>query len=118
MGLKIANYLFTGPFPLEKAVVRRNHEPAVFAIISKEGEPWNPMFRVLELGETGDDGVVFRDHAAHDHWLETSAGRAAVYLYTMPRRDGLVAADRLKVIENIKATCAPPDGVVSLQGMA
>ena len=44
MGLKIGGYLFSGPFDIEKAEIRKHQKPVVFAIICREGQPWTIPF--------------------------------------------------------------------------
>ncbi len=119
MSLKIAGRLFAGPFPVEKTVVRKNHQPAVYAVISREGKPWNPVFRLLEVGETGEDGIVFAEHAARPQWEEQAkAGQGAVgiYLYDMARSQ-CDAAARQAQVEEIRARYTPPTGIIPITGM-
>jgi len=119
VSLKIAGRLFAGPFPLEKTVVRKNHDPAVFAIISREGKPWNPLFHILEVGETGPDGVTFEEHPASAQWRDmaaAAAGTVGVYLLSMARAEH-GDDTRRQLAEDIRTRYSPPTGYVPITGM-
>ena len=62
MTLKLSGYLFTGPFPIDKTIIRANQPPVVFIVIAKGGPGWAPTFRVIDVGYTEDTGIVFADH--------------------------------------------------------
>lgn len=115
MSLKIAGRLFAGPFPLDETEVRHNQAPVVFVVIAKEGKPWNPVFRVLGAGESGD-GLAFRDHPRRAEWLMEAGQAPVLYFLAMPRSESS-AADRQMLVEEIVARYAPPVGTVPISGM-
>ncbi|CAO3441345.1 hypothetical protein [Azospirillum endophyticum] len=116
MSLKIAGQLFAGPFPLDETTVRHNHAPAVFVVIAKEGKPWNPIFRVVAVGETGD-GIKFHEHPQREEWIAAANGQMPVlYLYAMPRSESSTA-DRQALVDAIIARYPLPNGIVPISGM-
>jgi len=117
MSLKIKNFLLTGPFGIDETTVRANQDPAVFAIVSKGGEPWNPTFKVLDVGETGDAGTVFANHPNRSAWAEGADGKLGIYFLTFSRKDGHAAASRLAVVEQIREALKATGGVIPLQGV-
>ena len=56
MSLKLADHLFTGPFAIDTTEVRANQPPVVYAIVAKGGPAWAPVFRVVDIGASSDDG--------------------------------------------------------------
>lgn len=110
MALKIAGHLFTGPFPVAETVVRPNHDPAVWAVVAKEGQPWDPAFRLLALGSTGEGGLVFRDHPDAANW-ESAGTTVGVYLLSMPRKEHS-AIDQEGVRRAIEARYPPPNAMI------
>lgn len=116
MGLKIAGQLFAGPFPFDKTSIRRNHNPAVFAIISREGAPWNPEFRLIDVGESGQEGLRFAEHPSLGQWQAASDGEVGVYLLQRPRSE-LSDNDRLALVQEIRDSYDPPNGRVAIHGI-
>ncbi len=119
MSLRIAGHLFTGPFTVDEMVVRKNHDPAVFAVISREGKPWSPIFRLLDVGETGDEGLVFKSHPQRDDWERLSSSESGVlgiYVYSMPRAQFAPQA-RSDLVQEIRTQYAPPRGEVRISGL-
>jgi len=110
MALKLSGYLFTGPFPLGSTEVRSNHTPVVYAIIAKEGEPWAPTFRALEVGFSEDSGIDFSVHAARSRSLPSSA-MPNVYLFYAPRSK-YSKADRQQIAAEIWKECDRLKGVI------
>jgi hypothetical protein len=93
MSLTIAGRLFTGPFLLDKAVVRANQDPAVYAIVVKQGQAWDPRFHLLDVGQTGEGGMIFARHPARSRWEAVAAGGAPmVYFHVMSRAEADTAA--------------------------
>jgi len=111
MALKIAGNLFTGPVAVEKCVVRENQIAAVYAIVAKEDPPWNPQFRLVAVGETGTNGMVFADHPDRAQWAGQSDGRAVVYLCPVGEKHG-GASRRRDIVRNILDQYAPPDAII------
>ena len=116
MSLKIRNYLLTGPFDIDDTIVRPNQDPSVYAIVSKGGEPWNPTFKVLEVGDTGETGTKFPEHPNRLAWTQAADGKMGLYLLAFPRRDGHTAADRMAAAEAIRDVLKATGGVISIQG--
>jgi hypothetical protein len=107
MSIKINGYLFTGPFPLATTSRRANQPESVFAIVQKAGSAWDPVFRLLDLGRTGNKGVVFAEHPRADGWRGSEGVPASIYLLdtaTQPE----AAADLDKVVNDILADYTPP----------
>ena len=115
MALKILDHLFTGPFALEETRLRKNHDPVVYAIVCKAGEPWNPTFRLLDVGESGDQDLDFARHARRDDWERQSDGEVSVYFLTFPRREGHSEADRQGIATAIGEALDPPNGMISIE---
>ena len=110
MALKLAGYLFTGPFPIETTEVRRNQAPVVYAIIAKEGEQWAPSFRVIEVGFSEDAGVRFAELPSRTSWEDI--GQLSVYLFYAPRSEYSIE-DRCAIATTLKNLYNPPNGLVS-----
>ncbi len=116
MSLKIKNHLFTGPFDIESASVRANQDPAVYAVVAKGGEPWNPVFKVLETGDTGEAGLKFTEHPHKASWTETAAGKPGVYLLHFSRKE-VSASERAAVLDTIRAALDTTGGVIPMGGL-
>lgn len=112
MALKIAGFLFTGPNAIEDCIVRKNHAPAVFAIVAKEDPPWDPRFRLIDIGDTGAEGLVFADHPDREDWVRESLSRATVYLLPVTERQG-GQSRRLEIIRDIAGRYAVPEAIIS-----
>lgn len=116
MGLKISGLLFYGPAPLEQVVVKKNHSPVVFAIVSRTGEPWNPIFRLLAVGFSGLDGLILADHPDVATWQAENDGVLQVYLLDLKRKDGDPATRAQQIIADFREQFDPPRGFISLAG--
>jgi hypothetical protein len=114
MGLKISGRLFYGPSPIEDVVVKKNHSPVVFAIVSRGGEPWNPVFRLLDVGFSGTEGIVLSDHPSVPQWKTENDGILQVYLLDLKRKDGDPAERADVIIREFQAKYQPPKGTISL----
>ncbi|MCK6450957.1 MAG: hypothetical protein L6R19_08900 [Alphaproteobacteria bacterium] len=117
MSLKIGGRLFTGPFPLVRARVRKNHPACVFAIVCKQGKPWNPSFRLIAVGETGGTDVAFAEHASRTEWERVAGGALDVYMLEMPEADGIPRSAREALVAEIRAAYDPPHGEIPITGM-
>jgi hypothetical protein len=115
MGLKIADYLFYGPFPIDDVRVRANQAPVVFAIVCKGGEPWLPTFRLVDIDHSPDDGVVVAQHQRRSDWERANDGVLQVYLLDVPKREG-GESRRRALAEEIRAALAPTGGDIPLAG--
>jgi|SRR5579862_2160696 len=117
MSLTIAGRLFTGPFDLDNTVMRPNHQPAVFAIVAKQGEAWDPQFVLIDVGETGECGVAFSSHPSRGAWERAGAGhRPTVYLHSMPKASG--ASEREALVAELRKAYPKPNTPIREQGHA
>ena len=116
MGLKISGRLFYGPSTVDKVVIKRNHAPAVFAIVSRTGDPWNPMFRLIDVGFSGTEGIVLADHPRRAEWEAENDGVLPVYLLDLKRHEGDPAERAQEIIEEYRQRYQPPKGFISLAG--
>lgn len=116
MGLKISGLLFYGPSPLEQVVVKKNHSPVVFAVVSRSGEPWNPVFRLVDVGYSGADGIVLAEHPDAAKWQAENDGVLQIYLLDLKRKDGDPATRAQEIIAEFRQRFEPPKGIISLAG--
>jgi hypothetical protein len=116
MALKIAGYLFTGPYDLDKTVVRRNHLPVIYAVLSKEGPPWDPVFRVIEIGTSGEDGIVFAEDARRNGWTSRAQGQLCLYLMQLEGAEYRGLAARESLARAIRARHVPPNDTIGVGG--
>jgi hypothetical protein len=116
MGLTIGNHLFYGPFQIEKVVIRKNHRPAIFAVVTRSGEPWNPVFRLLDLGYSGRSGFALAEHSRVDEWRRQSDGVLQIYLYDLDSRDELADVRAGELVDELTARYARPHDAISIGG--
>lgn len=114
MGLKISGLLFYGPTLIEQVIVKKNHSPVVFAIVSRSGDPWNPVFRLLDAGYSGTEGMVLSEHPHLAKWQAENDGVLQVYLLDLKRNDGDPAARGQMIVEQFREKYQPPKGIISL----
>jgi hypothetical protein len=114
MGLKISGRLFYGPSAIDKVVIKQNHSPAVFAIVSRTGDPWNPLFRLIDVGFSGTEGMVLADHQHRSVWEAENDGVLQVYLLDLKRREGDPTARAQAIIDEYRERYQPPKGFISL----
>ncbi len=116
MGLKISGRLFYGPSSIDQVVVKKNHNPAVFAIVSRTGDPWNPIFRLLDVGYSGAEGMILSGHPKVGQWEAENDGELQVYLLDLKRQEGDPAERATAIIEEYRQSYQPPKGFISLAG--
>src|SRR5438876_282897 len=116
MGLKISGRLFYGPSTIDKVVIKKNHAPAVFAIVSRTGEPWNPQFRLIDVDFSGTEGIVLADHPRRTEWEVENDGALQVYLLDLKRHEGDPTARAQAIIKEYREHYRPPKGYISLAG--
>jgi len=116
MGLKISGRLFYGPSPIDKVVIKKNHPPALFAIVSRTGDPWNPMFRLIDIGFSGTEGLALADHPRRSGWEAENDGVLQVYLLDLKRHEGDPVARAQAIIAEYREYYQPPKGFISLAG--
>jgi hypothetical protein len=117
MGLKIGGYLFSGPFDIEKAAIRKHQKPVVFTIISREGQPWDPVFRIIDIDASGPDGVKFADDPRRAEWDKQGSGEIGVYYYEFEDREDNTPERRDEIVSKLRKEFPPPDSVVPIDGM-
>jgi hypothetical protein len=111
MSIKLAGRLFTGPFPVESSEVRANQIPAVFAVVAKGGQPWAPVFRVVDIDATPDAGLRLADHPRYAAWTADAGESIGVYFFYAPRSE-FTQADRERMAEELRGEYEPPNGFV------
>jgi hypothetical protein len=116
MAIKIAGRLFTGPMPIATTTVRRNHNPAVYVVISKAGQSWNPTFRVIDVGETAGADLSFAEHPRLSDWEKTKDGELGIYILSLRKDEPRSDADRAAMVEDIRRLYDPPNGFISVAG--
>jgi hypothetical protein len=116
MGLKISGRLFYGPSPIDKVVIKKNHPPALFAIVCRTGDPWNPTFRMIDIGFSGTEGMVLADHTRRSEWEAENDGALQVYLLDLKRHEGDPVARAQAIIAEYRERYQPPKGFISLAG--
>jgi hypothetical protein len=107
MSLKLAGYLFTGPFSIATTEIRANQVPVIFAIIAKGGPSWAPVFRVIDVGASPDEGMRFTGHQRSKYWNPQPGEAVGVYLLYAPRSEH-TAADRENIAESLRRQYDPP----------
>ena len=111
MSLKLAGHLFTGPFAIDTTEVRANQVPVVYAVIAKGGRSWAPVFRVVDVGSSPEQGVRFAEHPGRADWVGAPGESLAVYLF-YARRSQYSAADREHIVGELRRKYDPPKGFV------
>jgi len=111
MSLKLAGYLFTGPFPVATTEIRANQVPVVFAIVAKGGQSWAPVFRVIDVGASPDEGMRFAEHQCSKDWTAKPGETVGVYLFYAARSEH-TAIDRERIAEALRREYDPPRGLV------
>ena len=111
MSLKLAGYLFTGPFPIATTEIRANQVPVVFAIVAKGGQSWAPVFRVIDVGASPDEGLRFAEHERSKDWKPQAGETVGVYLFYAARSEH-TAVDRERIAEALRREYDPPRGLV------
>ncbi len=94
-----------GPVPLETATIRSNHNPAVWAIIAKEGPSFDPAFRVIALGTAIGKTIRFSEHPDRAAW-EAPGNPAAVYFLECPG----ASLEQIEIIRAEIKAALPTDG--------
>lgn len=116
MSLMIGKYLFTGPFELEKMQIRKNHTPAVYAIVCRSGEPWNPTFTAIDFGESGENGIVFANHLDREYWDSQNNGELGVYLLVETELNAQGVENRLAVVNELQNSFPSGNANIPISG--
>lgn len=111
MSLTISSVLFTGPFEIAKTMIRSNQDPCVYAVVSKGGQPWDPEYRLIACGETGDHGHDFSADPRTAVWKQIKA-EVALYLCRFPRDDDPVGDRRRELVRQISGDHVPPSNLI------
>jgi len=112
MSLKLAGHLFTGPFPIDSTELRANQTPVVFAIIAKGGPAWSPVFRVVDVGASPDEGIRFVAHVRRADWTAEPGETLGLYLLELAR-SAYALADRERLAAELRGRYDPPNGLVT-----
>lgn len=107
MSLKLAGRLFTGPFPIDTTEVRANQVPVIYAIIAKGGPSWAPVFRIVDIQASADNGLRFCEHPHRKDWIPQAGESLGVYLFYTSRSE-YSEIDRLHIAEELRAKYRPP----------
>jgi hypothetical protein len=114
MSLKISDYLFTGPFELRNSRRRSNHPPVVFAAVSRGGEPWNPTFRLISVGDTEGIETDFAALSEQEAWTDFCHAEPQIYfLDTIPEETDSAEA-RASIVSRIRNELKPPYGDIPI----
>lgn len=116
MSLKLLDLLFTGPFDPVQTVVKQNKAACVFAVISREGKPYNPSFRVIDIGDTAGEMVTFGDHPDLERWRAEGQGELGIYLYRPDVREPEASTVRARAVLALQQAYTPPTGTVAIDG--
>jgi len=117
MGLKILGHLFTGPYEIESLAFRENQDPAIFAIVLNCGPAWDPVFRLVDIQDTGEDGLRLSNHPRYDEWISGKQGTISAYYISLSSAQGFDVAGRAKIMEEIRIEFSPPNDTISISGM-
>ena len=109
MSLKLGGHLFTGPSPIDATEVRANQAPVVFAIVAKGGPAFAPVFRVVDIGASPDEGVRFAAHPRRADWTAQPGESLGLYLLSLPRSE-YALADRERLAAALQQQYDPPNG--------
>ncbi|UTD29100.1 hypothetical protein [Bradyrhizobium sp. WD16] len=116
MSLKIADFLFYGPFQVATIKVRANQTPVIFAIVCRAGDPWNPTFRLIDIGASPAEGLVLAEQPQRTFWDQENDGELEAYLYDTPASAGFNAEKRTQIVDDIRAQIGPPRGTIPISG--
>jgi hypothetical protein len=114
VALKIAGHLFNGPHDIDTTVVRANHRPVVYAVISKEGAPWDPQFRLIDIDCSEAGGLVFSEHAKNQQWRRDCKGTLCLFLLPMDEGGGYKESDRSVIAERIRTLHRAPNDLITI----
>lgn len=116
MSLKIGAYLFTGPFEFKGATTAPNHRPRVFAIVCRSGAPWNPTFRLIDLGITPPGGWHPEEDAAYPSWERENDGKLGVYFLELDPFLGQDRVEGTRITTEIRTLYPPPSAMIPIHG--
>jgi hypothetical protein len=111
MSLKLAGHLFTGPFAIDTTEIRTNQAPVVYAVIAKGGPSWAPVFRVVDVGSSPEQGLRFAEHPDRAAWVAESGESLGLYLF-YGRRSEYSPADRERMVGELRRQYDPPKGFI------
>lgn len=111
MSLKLADLLFTGPFPIDTTEIRTNQIPVIYAVIAKGGASWDPVFRVVDIEASPDEGIRLADHPSRPNWTTQVGESIGVYLFNTPRSE-YAAVDRERLAAELRQRYNTPAGLL------
>ncbi len=117
MSLKIAGYLFTGPYDLADTVLRANQKPSVFVLVSREGKSYDPVFRLIEVADTAGQRVEFATHPERARWEAAAEGELGVYFFRPDAAEPEATEVRHNLVAEIMRLHRPPHGIVKVDGV-
>lgn len=117
MSLKIASALFAGPYEPDKTKVRVNQAACVYVVISREGKPYNPTFRVIDVADSSRAAIDFATHPGRTYWDAEAAGEVGIYLFRPDASEPEASAIREQLVAAIRERYRPPLGLVPIDGM-
>ena len=99
MSLKLGGYLFYGPFAVDKVSIRKNQKPVLVALVSREGEPWNPIQRLITTLFSGEEGFTLAQHPDAAQWVDQcKGGELQAFLYDLEPESGETVAELANAI--------------------
>lgn len=114
MSLKILDFFFTSPFEFKESRRRSNHPPVVYAAVCRSGEPWNPTFTLIAVGNSEGVETDFEAIGEPESWAEFCDNDLQIYfLDTAPEETGS-AESRTKFVSRIRNELKPPYGEIPM----
>jgi hypothetical protein len=114
MAIKIAGRLFTGPFSIDSMQIRSNRAPVVYVIVRKGGDAWDPIFRLIDVGESAGADFALADHPSRASWGE-SRDEVGVYLFEMNGEHKGTDEERRAIAAGICEQYATPNDEISVR---
>ena len=79
--------------------------------MSTAGISWAPVFRVVDVGASSDEGVRFAEHECSKDWKPQAGEMVGAYLFYAARSQH-TATDRERIAEALRREYDPPRGFV------
>jgi len=111
MSLKLSGHLFSLLFHIDTTEIRANQIPVVYAIVAKGGPSWAPVFRIVDVGASPDDGLRFREHPSHANWAGGPDESLGLYLLYL-RPSEYSATERQTIAARLRQEYGPPTGLI------
>lgn len=111
MGLKIAGRLFSGPYPMETFRRRANQPQVVYAVVSRSGPGWDPVYRLVDVGTSGDAGLEFARVAAEAAWQPIDGGTLLLFVDFIDDRR-TTHQERAQIVQQVREAYEIPGGII------